>query len=239
MMHLISIAFDDGFRRTSLKVAEIFEQFGISAGFNVIAKGGEPGYKPVDRYHDFPRGDFELWNELKERGHEVMPHGLLHLNKADLPFEEAANHIQLALDIFREKLIGFDPKKAVFNFPFNVSTPGLETWLRGKVRACRVGGDGINPLPHPDQFIIRGSLFGPGRCENDLNREIERLLMEDSGWLVYCAHGLDNEGWGPMRTDYLKRLIDRLLAIKSVKLVPAALALGNKEESNEISAQLP
>lgn len=31
-----------------------------------------------------------------------------------------------------------------------------------------------------------------------------------SGWLIYNAHGLDDEGWGPMSSVFLDELLDRL-----------------------------
>ena len=40
-----------------------------------------------------PRGDFGLWNDLKARGHEVMPHGYKHANKASIPLAEAKDLI--------------------------------------------------------------------------------------------------------------------------------------------------
>ena len=45
-----------------------------------------------------------------------------------------------------------------------------------------------------------------------LTHEIELLMSEPEGWLVYNTHGLDDEGWGPVRADYLERLLDRLMA---------------------------
>ena len=58
-----------------------------------------------------------------------------------------------------------------------------------------------------------------------MDSEIEKLLAQDSGWLIYNTHGLDDEGWGPIRAAYLEKLLERLLAIDSVKIMPAAKAL--------------
>ena len=93
-------------------------------------------------------GDFKLWNELQARGHEIMPHGFNHTNKANVPLEEAQKLIGDCLDIFKSELNGFDPLNSVFNFPYNASTPELEDWLPSVVRAFRIGGGEINPLPH-------------------------------------------------------------------------------------------
>ncbi len=133
--------------------------------------------------------------------------------------------IRRCLDVFVEKLDGFDPKQAIFNFPYNASTPELERWLPTQVRAFRTGGGAMNPLPQKGQAKLTCTSFGPGNCEAAIDREIERLLAKDSGWLIFNTHGLDNEGWGPIRASYLERLLERLLAIDSVEILPAGKAL--------------
>jgi hypothetical protein len=35
------------------------------------------------------------------------------------------------------------------------------------------------------------------------------------------THGLDDEGWGPIRANYLDGLLERLLAIETVEALPA------------------
>ena len=127
----------------------------------------------------------------------------------------------------RRELKGFEPKEAVFNFPYNKSTPELETWLPTVVRAFRTGGGGINSLPHKGQVKLTCTGYGPENCEHHLESEIEKLLAQDSGWLIYNTHGLDDEGWGPIRAAYLEKLLKRLLAIDSVKIMPAAKALSS------------
>ena len=64
---------------------------------------------------------------FKARGHEIMPHGYKHANKQSLPFAEAKDLILRCLDVFDKELKGFDRKQAIFNFPYNASTPELET----------------------------------------------------------------------------------------------------------------
>jgi len=164
-------------------------------------------------------------HELSAKGHEIMPHGYRHANKRSLPFVEAKDLILRCLDVFDKELMDFDHKQAVFNFPYNASTPELEKWLPTQVRAFRTGGRAINPLPHKAQTKLTCTSFGPGNCEKAIDREIERLLATDSGWLIFNTHGLDDEGWGPIRASYLERLLERLLAIESVEILPAGKAL--------------
>ncbi len=221
-MYLVSLTFDDGIRDSCLRAAEIFERFGLAAGFNVIAEGHRMA--PPDAYHRDPRGDFALWNELQARGHEIMPHGLRHRNKAEMSFDQARASIEACLEVFAAELEGFEARRAVFAFPYNASTPALEAWLPSRVRAFRAGGGGLNPLPHAGLARLRGALSGADDCEADLAQEIAELFARPAGWLVYCAHGLDGQGWGPLPAATLERWLERLLA-RGVELLPPGRAL--------------
>jgi peptidoglycan/xylan/chitin deacetylase (PgdA/CDA1 family) len=154
-----------------------------------------------------------------------MPHGYRHENLRGVSFEAGRDLIRRCLDVFAEKLDGFDARQAIFNFPYNASTPELERWLPTVVRAFRTGGGAVNPLPHKGQAKLTCAGFGPGNCEKAIDREIERLLARQSGWLIFNTHGLDEEGWGPIRATYLERLLERLLTVETVEILPTAKAL--------------
>ena len=219
-MHIITLSFDDGLCQSTLKTAEIFEDHGLSACFNVVAKGENPTWQTKS-----PVGDFALWNQLQSRGHEIMPHGYRHANKSLLALEESKTLIGDCLDVFRENLEGFEPARCVFHFPYNAATPELEAWLLTQVRAYRVGGNPINAMPHRGQQKLTTTGQGPGNCEAHLDGCIAQCLAESQGWLIYTLHGLDDEGWGPIGSDYLARLLDRLALIKSVQVLTITAAL--------------
>lgn len=223
--HIITLSFDDGFKKSSLLTAEIFEKHKLSACINVIATGHEKSFQIPDEWQVTEKGDFVLWNELKSRGHEIMPHGYKHANKAKLPLAEAKDLVKRCLDYFSKNLDGFKSEEAIFNMPYNASTPELEEWLTGQVMAFRTGGQGINLFPYQGQKKLTCSAFGPGSTEEFLEKEIDALLKLPSGWLIYNTHGLNGEGWGPMSSDFLDRLLGRLTAIDSVAVLPAGKAL--------------
>jgi hypothetical protein len=154
-----------------------------------------------------------------------MPHGFKHANKRELPLAEAEDLIRRCLDYFTQHLQGFDAKKAVFNFPFNASSPELEKWLPRRVMAFRTGGPAVNLLPHRGQAKLTCTNFGPGNTDSHLIGEVDKWLAEPSGWFIYNTHGLDDEGYGPLTTSVLDRLLDRLSAMPHVRIVPAAQAL--------------
>ena len=138
--HIISLSFDDGFRKSSVRTAEIYEKSKLSACLNVIASAHKKQFDLPNEYHAWEVGDFELWNELQSRGHEIMPHSYRHANLTQMPIEEARQLILLCFDIFFKELNDFKQEECIFNFPFNASNTGLEELLRPMVRAVRTGG---------------------------------------------------------------------------------------------------
>jgi peptidoglycan/xylan/chitin deacetylase (PgdA/CDA1 family) len=222
-LHVVTLSFDDGFASSSLRTAEIFERHGLVAELNIVATGHHT--EPDDAWHHgWRKGDFGLWNELKRRGHHVMPHGYRHANKAELPLADAQRLIERCLDVFGAELEGFDASESSFAFPYNQSSPELEGWLSGRVRAFRTGGDPVMPLPRRDQQRVTCVSFGPERCDEHLVRTIESCVAGPCGWLCYNLHGLDDEGWGPVGGDTLDRLLERL-AERGVRVLPITAAL--------------
>jgi peptidoglycan/xylan/chitin deacetylase (PgdA/CDA1 family) len=146
--HFITLSFDDGFKKSSIRTAEIYEKYKLSACINVIATAHQPDFVLPNEYHRSPAGDFGLWNELQARGHEIMMHGYKHAHKNEIPFGEGKDLIVKCIDYFSKNLKGFEPKESIFNFPFNASTPELEEWLPTQVKAFRTGGNPINPVPY-------------------------------------------------------------------------------------------
>jgi hypothetical protein len=153
-----------------------------------------------------------------------MPHGYDHSNKRELGFEKAKASILRCLDVFEEKLDGFDRKQAVFNFPYNQSTSELEAWLPTVVRAFRTSGGGINPLPSSSTVKLTTTGVGPENCEWHVTEQVELLMSQPEGWLVYNTHGLDEDGWGPIRASYLEMLLGRLVN-SGVRILPAGAVL--------------
>jgi peptidoglycan/xylan/chitin deacetylase (PgdA/CDA1 family) len=223
--HCLTLSFDDGFKKSSIRTAEIYEKHNLSACINVIATAHLPDFVLPNEYHNWPVGDFGLWNELQARGHEIMPHGYKHANKKELPHAEAQELILRALEYFSKNLKGFDSKQAVFNFPFNASTPALEEWLPSQVLAFRTGGPAVNPLPHRGQVKLTCGGFGPGNTDAHLLGEIDKWLAEPFGWFIYNTHGLDDEGYGPLTASVLDRLLGRLVEMPHVSIQPAGRAL--------------
>ena len=224
-MHYLTLSWDDGFRKSSLKTAQIFEKFSLRAEFNVIAMAGlNENMLPADMHPKArwgaPYGDFSLWNELQARGHIIQPHGYMHADKSMLPFTEARALILKCLDFFQQNLDGFDTGRTIFAFPYNKSTLELETWLTKWVQAIRTGpGPAINTLPAPG--TIKLTTTGCEQAEAGLDQFLQDLFSRPEGWLIYNVHGLDGEGWGPLRSKFLMRQLERLCTLPDLKILPA------------------
>jgi peptidoglycan/xylan/chitin deacetylase (PgdA/CDA1 family) len=225
-MRYVTLSFDDGFYDSTLKTAAIYERYGLRAEFNVVATYGE---RDPDRF-----GDWGFWNEMRARGHIIQPHGYDHTDKTKIPLAQAQDSIRRCLDTFTESLPGFAANETIFVFPYNNSTPEIETWLPSVVRAFRTGHSPcINPLPRPETVKLTTS--GWKEAEEWLDRVVEDLLTRDEGWLIYTAQGLDGEGWGPLRSSYLESLLDRLTQTERLEILPAqtVLARANRKDPED------
>ncbi|TDI71836.1 MAG: hypothetical protein E2O88_01130 [Bacteroidetes bacterium] len=231
--HILTLSFDDGFKNSFYKIADIYKSHGLSACFNVIASGHLPGFKAVGKWI-LPElmGNFDDWNTLKSRGHEVMPHSWQHLNLTEQPMKEAKALIDRCLDYFEANLDGYKSSEAVFNFPFNASTPELEAFAMSKTLAIRSHGDSaVGEIPKPQRSFRKGCWSkGPENIDNWVEEQVNNFLSSSGGWLILNTHGLDHEGWGPMSTGYLEGLIARLVKIEKLEIMPTAAVLKRSYE---------
>lgn len=227
--HIITLSFDDGFKKSFYKIADIFEQFNLKACLNVVASGHLPDYVPPDRWQSVERGNFDDWNALKKRGHEIMPHSWKHKNLTQIPFEQAQKLIMKCLYYFEENLDGFKTSESVYNFAFNASTPELEKFTLSKVRAIRTQGNSpINPIPTTHAPVSLGcSSFGPDNADKWVNEQVTNFINSSGGWLILNLHGLDDESWEPISSTYLFSLLKKMSQLDNVIVSPVGEVLQN------------
>ena len=224
--HYLTLSFDDGFKKSFYRIADIHEKSGLHACLNVLASGH------FGEFSDDTLGNFDDWNKLKARGHEIMPHGWEHAHLTGIPPEQAKELITKCLDSFEKNLDGFVTSKAVFNFPYNASNPELEDFVLQRVRAVRTGGwtynndTALNPMPSPGPVRIFCQSHGPDNSDAWTEQIINDFLAsEKGGWLVLNLHGVDGEGWGPVSSDYLSGLLGRLVKVDKLAVMPAGEVL--------------
>ena len=226
--HIVSLSFDDGFKKSFYKIAEIHERFGLHACLNVIAIGHTAQFD-IGRLAsggantNVPLGNFDDWNKLKRRGHEVMAHTYDHARLTDLPFAQAKELIDKCAAYFEKNLDGFKTSESIYSFAYNASNAELDDYALSKFMGIRTRGGAVNPLP-PRKRVGCVS-FGPGNCDAFLGAEIDKFLASAGGWFVFNAHGLDEEGWGPMSSAFLTALLARLTKMSHVDVMPVGEVL--------------
>jgi peptidoglycan/xylan/chitin deacetylase (PgdA/CDA1 family) len=232
--HILTLSFDDGFKDSFQRIADIHEKHGFAACLNIVASAHLKEWEAPNEYHNPAVGDFSDWNRLKARGHEIMPHSWEHANLTELPFEEATERIDRCLDYFDEHLEGFERARSVYNFAYNASTPELEEYALGQVLAVRTGGWGIlgeekvNPLPDRVGPRRLGCwAYGPDNADARVEEEVNQFLESPGGGRMRNLHGLDEEGWGPVSAGYLDSLLGRLRSMRTLEVKPAGVVLAS------------
>ncbi len=227
--HIVTLSFDDGFKKSFYEVADVYESFGLRACLNVIALGHEQDFRPtVNGQPDagivpFPKGDWSDWNKLRKRGHEVMAHTYDHSNLTTLPLDEAKEKIVQCAKAFETHLEGFKASESVYNFAYNASTPELDAFALTQFLVVRTQGNSpVNPIPARRRPVRIGCYsHGPDSCDSFFEEELNKFLAGPGGWFVMNTHGLDSEGWGPMSTSYLRSTLARLSKMSHVEVLPA------------------
>ena len=223
MSRTVSFCFDDGFRLTAGKVWAAFASRGLTASFCVLAA-------PELTHDPFIRGaqvaDWGFWREARAAGHEVAPHGWAHERLADLSFDEARAGVERTLEAFADELPGFEARESLFHLAYLAAPRPVVGFIGERTLGVRrmLGGAGLNP---PGGVKRGGGVdcitFGDG-ADALATARVERFLAEEEGWLVLVFHGLDGEGWGPLASATLERLLDRL-GQAGVRIAPANQAM--------------
>ena len=241
--HLLSLSFDDGFKKSFYRAAEIHEEYELSAGLNVIAAGHMPWFNRDPKWMP-PKlmGNFDDWNNLKQRGHEIMPHSWEHLNLTELPLDKAKKNLDKCFDYFETHLEGYDPKESVYNFAYNASNEDLHKHVLQRCRSLRTGWWMISSTEKANSFptmklqeVLGCTSYGPGLADQFFKGQIDQFLQTDGGWLILNLHGLDEEGWGPVSSAFLDQLLNELKDIKKLAVVPVGMDLNqfSKSSGNE------
>jgi peptidoglycan/xylan/chitin deacetylase (PgdA/CDA1 family) len=197
----VGVIFDDGFAKSTLATAAIFEQYKMPAVLAVLADGSSfvPGC-----------GDWAMWNDLQRRGHIIQPHGQTHAKLSDLPPAQAVDLVRRCLDSFSQHLDGFDPKRALYACTYNTPTRETVEWLLPRVRAVRIGGDPLLSDADLKSRVWRSQTDGPHDPYETCARYLDQAARKRPAALFLCLHGLDGEYWGATSSDNLRRLLDRI-----------------------------
>jgi len=221
----VCFTFDDNFKESFSRIAELYESFGIRALFACVGR-------PPSDWEPIGLGDWKIWNELVARGHAVEPHGLDHSNFSEKTEDQAREDVLECIKIYRSELEGFDPNRSFWHYPFNTDLPSVNPWILEHFAGIRSGGTGMNTESDLNSRILRVTTFGPGDCGSHLRETIDQAERIKPKLLFYCMHGVDGQGWGPIKLTDLSEAIKRIKGseqfemINPADLIPLVLRVG-------------
>lgn len=222
--HIVTLGFDDGYRKSSYLTAEIFERHGLRAQLNVVADRSLAGPSK-----DFPFGSFDDWNVIQSRGHDIEPHTWNHANYLEMPLTEVIEHLHLCNDCFKKNLRDYEPAKSTFNHAFNASNPEIDREVLAIYGAVRTEGPAVCPIPRKGEKPITGcAAFGPTNSDEAFDRYLTEFINSAGGWFVWCAHGLEDEGYGPLSPEALDHQLARLTALDHVAVLTTRQVLDRR-----------
>ena len=215
MQRVVSFCFDDGFRRSADAICEVFSSRGLSACFAVLAAPS----RALDPYlHGAELGDWAYWRKVRDSGHEVAAHGLIHENLEALSLSETVTSVRTALDIMEAQLPGFARARSLFHTPYMRAPEATVRWLGTQFLGVRLALDaagrrGLNPWEQLRKGGPVDSLcLGPEGVAEAASARIQEFAHQQ-GWLVLVMHGVEGEGWGPIAQADLAGLLDQALAL--------------------------
>jgi len=201
----VGLIFDDGMLKSSLATAKLFEEFGLAAVFAVIAETKD--FAPA-----FVKGDFQVWNEMQQRGHVVAPHGYTHAKLTELPVPAACDLITRCLDTFTEKLDGFVAKAAVYDYTYNCGSPKLNEFLLPRVKAIRQDGTGFLSAKEIESRVWHSTAIGPHDPGDELLALLQQAKRRRPHTFLFTLHGTDGEAWGAIALDKLRRVLETIVS---------------------------
>lgn len=178
----LSFTFDDGYPSGYETIAPLFEQYGYSASFFLIA----------GNIRD--EATWDQWRKLANLGFEIGNHSLTHLNLKNV-YDTAIlkKEIYDSYDILKEKM-----GKAPFSFahPYHCSNPVANAFIFSKHYASRL---------EPKEFC-QWEAWPSETTEDYVKKRINQAVVFKL-WYVPCAHGI-GDGWGPIRKDLLVNILN-------------------------------
>ena len=121
----------------------------------------------------------------------------------------------------------------MYKFAYNASNQELDEYALKRVLAARTGGwlafkdtkYNTIPLKRVQRLQLGCWGHGPDLCDDYIESEVNDFLSGKGGWLILNLHGLDDEGWGPISTNYLDNLLGRLVKIRNLDILPTGEVL--------------
>jgi len=197
----VSFTFDDGLINSANKIDQIITPH--KATFYIVTGWLRSSqFKIEDPPNiDFDHGDYDDWEKISDLGHEIGSHTLSHIDPTS---QEAQGEYQESLELIKQFSLG----------PYSLAMPrGLKPLSRppyDSVRLCD-GKKIHNSLKKIDFFNLIS--WDPVEVKLPTEQALKKIKqLPSNSWLILRGHGLDDEGYCPWPSDYLKKIIEFLQA---------------------------
>jgi hypothetical protein len=137
-----------------------------------------------------------------------------------MAYPDAIKEMERCLSTFQQKLMGFEPARALYCFTYNLSTPALCQWLLKHVGAVRIGGSGMLGQADLDSRIWHSRVYGPDDPGTDLMDHLSQARRDRPAALFYVLHGLDGEGWGAIARGHLEHALETIQSDQTMEYWP-------------------
>ena len=161
-----------------------------------------------DSYNrDCFHGAWSNWNTLADKGHEIASHSMTHPALPNVPADLVRRELLYSKRRIMNRL-GI-PGPLTFGFPYNQSSPEVKKQVEKYYLAARVGGHGIN-IPGEIDFYNVSSWWPLAHTPLEETLDKIREAKAKNAWLVIGLHGMDDEGWHPISTVRMDRILQFL-----------------------------
>ena len=219
----VSITFDDGLIEGARKAVRLLDEFGVPGVFYVVTGWVRPRQMRWirERFNKGrEHGDWNEWQEIQSKGHEVGSHTVTHLNAAGrlarwcpplLSWELSHSRAEL------ERHLGSAPSS--ISMPWNAPAGPLEPLVRRLYPACRLGGKEAvaNDLSSLDWHRLHS--WAP---DSDVTGDeiLAKVLATPPGhWFILQFHSFDNEGYMPITRQKFCQILQGIADGKNLRQV--------------------
>ena len=150
-------------------------------------------------------GDFDGWKSLVSSGNDIQPHSKTHRPFSRLSIEDQEIEIRHSLEFVRRIHDG----PYIFCYPYNdvpVSRPVVKELSACGFRATDIPNDAtVNLLTNGLEFFdLQSWAVKQGNFDLILRHLAE---VPDNAWVVLGLHSLNGEGYEPLTSDQLSKLL--------------------------------
>lgn len=229
---LLSITFDDGLRHAAEVGCELLAPHGMPATFYVVTGWVEPARAVIREPCNVGRshGDWRLWRQVRDAGHEVGSHTFSHVNAGGkkallMPWSIGREIERSFADLARE----VPQKRYTISMPWNAATARSEAHIRRRFAGCRLGARLVyNRLDTLDRYRLASWAPAPATSDEEIARAISGI--PENGWLILQFHSFDAEGWEPVSRARFMRMCEIASATEGLGVYTVADVLGRQSE---------